>query len=49
MVSAVYPNESTTFSATKQAIRVMDLHTLNPIAPEPGLKNMEAGLYWSLT
>ena len=36
-------------SATKQAIRVMDLETLNPIAPEPLLQSFPGGLYWSLT
>ena len=36
-------------TATKQAIRVMDLETLNPIAPEPELKDFAGGLYWSLT
>jgi hypothetical protein len=27
----------------------MDLETLNPIAPEPQLKEFPGGLYWSLT
>lgn len=36
-------------TATKQAIRVMDLATLNPIAPEPLLKPGSNGLYWTLT
>ena len=37
-------------SATKEAIRVMDLETLNPIAPEPLLEDAAGGgLYWTLT
>ena len=36
-------------SATKQAIRVMDLDTLNPVAPEPLLADAPNGLYWTLT
>ena len=36
-------------SATKQAVRVMDLETLNPVAPEPLLADAPNGLYWTLT
>jgi hypothetical protein len=37
-------------TSTKQAIRVMDLETLNPIAPEPQLIDASGtGLYWTLT
>ena len=36
-------------SATKQAIRVMDLETLNPVAAEPLLSEFPGGLFWSLT
>jgi hypothetical protein len=49
---AACPNKgmvSSPCTATKQAIRVMDLATLNPIAPEPELKEFAGGLYWSLT
>eukprot|EP01043_Picozoa_sp_COSAG02_P057427 COSAG02_NODE_6970_length_3258_cov_2.502691_5_plen_93_part_00 len=36
-------------TATKQAIRVMDLETLNPIAQEPLLQPGSKGLYWTLS
>ena len=53
LVSGIQPNASTEAacptvgmvsspcSATKEAIRVMDLETLNPIAPEPLLEDAE--------
>ena len=36
-------------SFSKQAIRVMDLATLDPIAPDPLITDAGAGVYWSLT
>ena len=62
LVSGIQPNASTAAacptvgmvsspcSATKEAIRVMDLETLNPIAPEPLLEDAAGGgVYWTLT
>lgn len=41
-----YGNEIT---STKQAIRVMELVTFDPIAPDPVFEKFESGVYWSLT
>lgn len=49
MVSNVKPKGSQTSSFTKQAIRVMDLATLNPIAPDPLITEANQGVYWTLT
>ena len=39
-----------THTATKQAIRVMDLDTLDPIAPEPLIDlGFGESAYWTLT
>jgi hypothetical protein len=48
MVGAVKPPSKATWSATKQAIRVMDLDTFNVIAPTPMLDDDGTGLYWVL-
>ena len=49
-VGGVRPVGSKTLSFTQQAIRVMDLHTLDPVAPEPLISDPTgAGVYWSLT
>ena len=48
MVSSVKPQASSTWSATRQAIRVMDLASLNPIAPDGYMEHFEGGLYWVL-
>ena len=49
-VGGARPAGSPTLSSTKQAIRVMDLHTLDPVAPEPLISDPAgAGVYWSLT
>eukprot|EP00041_Stephanoeca_diplocostata_P027504 m.757266 g.757266 ORF g.757266 m.757266 type:complete len:126 (-) comp23187_c0_seq19:425-802(-) len=49
MVSNVKPESRSTWSASQQAIRVMDLDTFNPIAPDvPLLQNCDRGCYWTL-
>ena len=48
MVSSVKPVTSNTWSATRQAIRVMDLRSLDPIAPDAYMEHFEGGLYWVL-
>ena len=52
-VGGVIPNETytpRTHTATKQAIRVMDLETLNPIAPEPLIElGFGESVYWVLS
>lgn len=48
MVSSVSSGPAT-YSFTKQAIRVMDLATLDPIAPDPFIPNSPQGVYWTLS
>lgn len=50
MVSSVKPADAKikTWSFTKQAIRVMDLTTLDPVAPDPLISNAPEGVYWTL-
>ena len=48
MVSAVQPKSKPTWSFSRQAIRVMDLATLDPIAMDPLIEHAEGGVYWSL-
>lgn len=49
MVSSVQPVGSHTWSFTKQAIRVMDLATLDPVAQDPLIANAPGGVYWTVT
>lgn len=48
MVGAVKPVKSSTWSFSRQAIRVMDLESLNPIAPDPLIAHADGGVYWTL-
>jgi hypothetical protein len=48
MVSNVKLSDAATWSFSKQAIRVMDLATLDPIAPDPLIKLADGGVYWTL-
>jgi hypothetical protein len=49
MVSSVKPAASSTWSFTSQAIRVMDLATLDPIAMDPLIEHAPNGVYWTLS
>lgn len=49
MVSCVKPQSKSTWSFSRQAIRVMDLATLDPVAKDPLIQHAEAGVYWTLT
>jgi hypothetical protein len=49
MVGAIRPAGASTWSFSRQAIRVMDLATLDPIAPDPLIQDGKgAGVYWTL-
>ena len=47
-VGAVRPKGKSTWSFSRQAIRVMDLATLDPIAMDPLIEHAAGGIYWSL-
>ena len=47
-VGDVKPPSRATWAASRQAIRVMDLETLNVITPDPLLDVMDGGLYWTM-
>ena len=51
-VGGLLQNESytpVTHTSTKQAIRIMDLHTLDPISPEPLIETgFSEGVWWKL-
>jgi hypothetical protein len=49
MVSAVKPVGGSTWSFSKQAIRIMDLETLDPIAPDVLITHADGGVFWTLT
>ena len=49
MVASVQPKGKSTWSFTRQAIRVMDLATLDPIAMDPLIERATSGFYWTLT
>ena len=49
MVGCVQPKGKPTWSFSRQAIRVMDLATLDPIAMDPLIERASSGVYWSLT
>lgn len=48
-VESVKPKNSSTWSATRQAIRTLDLESMNVIASEPYIDNMSGGVYWTLS
>ena len=47
-VANVRPDGSQTWSASRQAIRVMDLDTMNVISPDPMLSSFDGGVYYVL-
>jgi hypothetical protein len=49
MVGSVQPKGKPTWSFSKQAIRVMDKATLDPIAMDPLIEHASSGVYWTLT
>ena len=50
MLSDIKPNASSTWSFSSQAIRVMDLATLDPVAPDPYIHGCAPkGCYWTLS
>jgi hypothetical protein len=48
MVGSVQPKGKPTWSFSKQAIRVMDRATLDPIAMDPLIEHASSGVYWTL-
>ena len=48
IVANVKPVGSSTWSATRQAIRTLDFATMNVIAKEPLLEKMDGGVYYTL-
>eukprot|EP01043_Picozoa_sp_COSAG02_P057539 COSAG02_NODE_7002_length_3233_cov_3.705807_2_plen_663_part_01 len=49
MVGSVQPKGKPTWSFSRQAIRVMDRATLDPIAMDPLIEHASSGVYWTLT
>ena len=48
-VANIRPLGARTWSASKQAIKVMDLESLNVIAPDPLIRDFNGGAYYVLT